>query len=264
MTGRNDTKRVRLVLQERDRRLLKALDTFRVIDREQAAVIAPFHSTTRANTRLLQLTQAGLLQRLIVGTVHGGHRHLYARTRQGAAAVDQPHRVPPWKPFSPIVAGQPLLEHQLRLNALHIAFRELERRFAGFQLNRWETFVQPITSGSRLIPDAYTELLCGNTLGGFFIEVDLATEPLHTWREKARRYLALARSGTIADRIGRIQFGVLVVVPSVRRLTTLRSVVASITTKLFWFSTLETADPDKLLEPRWWRPLGDEPVELFS
>src|ERR1700722_8144317 len=54
-------KRTSIMLQERDLRLLEALDSMRVIDREQASVVAGFRSRTRANERLLALTQAGYL-----------------------------------------------------------------------------------------------------------------------------------------------------------------------------------------------------------
>ena len=56
MPGNNNTT---LMLQDRDLRLLEALDTMRVANREQAKVVAGFRSTTRANARLLALTRAG-------------------------------------------------------------------------------------------------------------------------------------------------------------------------------------------------------------
>ena len=44
-----------IILQDRDRHLLRELAVMRVIDREQAKCVAGFGSTTRANTRLLAL-----------------------------------------------------------------------------------------------------------------------------------------------------------------------------------------------------------------
>ena len=49
MTG---TRKQDLVLQERDRHLLAERGRMRPIDRELAKVVAGFHSTTRANTRI--------------------------------------------------------------------------------------------------------------------------------------------------------------------------------------------------------------------
>src|SRR5437762_2966220 len=53
----------RLVLTERDRRLLDQVGRFRLVSRDQAMALAPFGSLTRANTRLARLVQARLLAR---------------------------------------------------------------------------------------------------------------------------------------------------------------------------------------------------------
>jgi N-acetylmuramoyl-L-alanine amidase len=53
-------------LQDRDRRLLDELAIMRVINREQAQIVAGFRSTTRANERLLALTRIGLLSRILI------------------------------------------------------------------------------------------------------------------------------------------------------------------------------------------------------
>ncbi len=260
MTGR---KAFRLVLQARDRALLRILDTFRVVDRDQAEILGPFGSVTRANTRLLQLTTAGLLSRLTVGTVRGGHKHLYARTRQGAAVVGHAYRVPPWNAQSPIIAGQPLLEHQLRLNALYVAVHRPARE-PGVVIHSWRTFTAPaVASAAAVIPDAYVEMARGDLVRAFFVEVDLATEPLRTWRRKAERYLALAQSGAFATTFGHGHFGVLVVLPSERRLMTVRGTIAVLTSKLFFFTTFERAEDAPLTSTIWWRPIGDHPVALF-
>jgi len=56
----------------------------RIIDQEQAKIVAGFGSTTRANVRLLGLTRAGFLRRFFLGTTAGGTKALYAISRQGA------------------------------------------------------------------------------------------------------------------------------------------------------------------------------------
>ena len=55
------------MVQPRDRKLFEELAVMRVIDREQAKIVAGFGSTTRANARLLALTRAGLLRRFFLG-----------------------------------------------------------------------------------------------------------------------------------------------------------------------------------------------------
>ena len=73
----NGNKHHGMVIQDRDRHFLRELAVMRVIDREQAKVVAGFGSTTRANARLLALTRAGLLRRFFQGTVAGGAKALY-------------------------------------------------------------------------------------------------------------------------------------------------------------------------------------------
>src|SRR5262249_52890465 len=116
--------------------------------------LAGFHSVTRANVRLLQLTIAGLLTRLPYGTRLGGQRYLYALSRVGARAIDMAFRPPLWSPHGTI-AWSPTLEHQLLINRV---YRELRAWVAGApddrQLIVWRTFERPLTSSVRLIPDA--------------------------------------------------------------------------------------------------------------
>src|SRR4051812_39611471 len=84
----------RLVLQDRDRHLFRELAVLRVIDREQAKIVAGFASTTRTNARLLALSRAGLLRRFFLGTTGGGQKALYALSQKGATLLDLPYRGP--------------------------------------------------------------------------------------------------------------------------------------------------------------------------
>jgi hypothetical protein len=76
-----------IIIQERDRDLLKKLSTFRVVDREQAKIIGGFNSTTRVNTRLLALTRARLLRRFFLGVNEANKKAVYSLSLKGAALV---------------------------------------------------------------------------------------------------------------------------------------------------------------------------------
>src|SRR5438309_12043562 len=76
-----------VVLQERDKHLLRELSLMRVIDREQTMVVAGFRSIMLVNRRLLALTRAGLLKRFFIGTVAGGKKALYSLSALGANVV---------------------------------------------------------------------------------------------------------------------------------------------------------------------------------
>lgn len=84
-------KRVGLVLQDRDRRLLSELTIMQVIDREQAQVVGGFGSITRANTRLLALTRAGIVKRFFLATVNGGKKAVYSLTKKGSEMAGAQH-----------------------------------------------------------------------------------------------------------------------------------------------------------------------------
>ena len=64
-------KRPAIVVQERDRHLLRELAVMRIVDREQAKTVAGFGSTTRVNARLLGLTREGLLRRFFSARLPG-------------------------------------------------------------------------------------------------------------------------------------------------------------------------------------------------
>lgn len=251
----------RIVLQRRDLHLLRELDHLRVVDRETAKIVTPFQSTTRANTRLLALGQAGYLQRVAVGTVLGGHKYLYALTRLGAATIGSAFRPISWK-TSAIVAGQPFLEHQLQLNALYLAFR-YSGRPQGVSLALWRTFSQPLDPGIRLIPDAYCEVVSPKGVTAMFAEVDQGTESLRVWRHKIDQYLTLATSGTFNRLFPHPQFRVIVTVPSMRRLKAISQSIALKTNKVFWLTTHEHVSGAHLWSACWYRPGRHQPIHLF-
>lgn len=251
-----------LVLQPRDRHVLTELAHLRVIDREHARLVGRFQSLTRINTRLLALTRAGVLTRMSVGTVRGGHKFLYSLSRHGAQLVGQPFRAVPFKTDT-VLAGNLFLEHQLRINALYFQVAYQPIPVAGVRLQRWLTFHQPITSQLALIPDAYLELDTPQGLRAMFVEMDLGTESLRIWRRKTQAYLQLALSGAFTARFQQPQFRVLVVTPSERRVQTVRQAVCALTTKIFWFATFEVLTGDALWTASWRRPDGDQPKTIL-
>ena len=246
-----------LVLQPRDYQLLRELGTLRVMDREQAKLMGPFRSTTRANTRLLALTHHGLLIRHAVGTVAGGHKHLYALTPAGARLVDTPYRGRPWSRDA-LLAGSLGLEHQLRINAVYLLLMRQVIPLPGVRVLQWRSFSHPVSSTVRLIPDGYVELDTPLGVRAWFLEMDRGTESRRTWLAKTHAYMRFAVSGAFTTQFGQGQFGVLVIAPSERRVHSLRTALAGVTKKLFWFASFEVLRADTFWTPLWWRPTGTE------
>src|SRR5580700_10449011 len=170
-----------MVIQERDRHLLRELSVMRVIDREQAKIVAGFGSTTRANVRLLLLTLAGLLRRFFLGTSGGGKKALYALSAKGAQLVDVPERGPRRRKDESL-ATDFFVQHQLVVNQIYCALKYRATPVAGVTFRRWIAFHQPFTSGLRLIPDGYVELATPTGIVAMFLEVDLGNESLTVWK----------------------------------------------------------------------------------
>lgn len=250
-----------MVIQDRDRHLLKELAVMRILDREQAKRIAGFGSTTRANARLLALTRAGLLRRFFLGTTAAGQKALYSLSRQGAALVGVPERGLRRKQDA-IVAADFFVQHQLSVNEIYCAVKYEAPQ--NITLIRWVAFQESIKPNLRVIPDGYFELQNGEIPLSAFVEVDRGTESLRIWTEKVRNYLQLALSGEYEKRFQQARFRVLVIANSDRRLETIRKTVESITEKIFWFATLTEIQEKGFFQVLWTRPKGNASQRLIT
>ena len=256
-------KRRAIVLQTRDRQFLRELSILRVADREQAKIVAGFHSTTRVNSRLLALTRAGLLRRFFLGTSGGGQKALYALSREGARIVDVPFRSPRRRRDELLVVD-PFVVHQLSINEIYCTLKYPPLSDLNIRFVRWLSFFEPLHQGLSLIPDGYVEMVHpGGTLSAF-LEVDLGSEGRKVWGEKVKNYLKFALSGHFETQFGQQRFRVLVIVNTERRLQSIRAAVAEITEKIFWFATIESIRHNGFWSAIWLRPTGDERQSLVE
>ena len=252
-----------VVIQNRDRHLLEELAIMRVVDREQARVVAGFGSITRVNTRLLALCRAGLLRRFFLGATAGGRKVLYALSTRGAALIGSQARGPRQRNNEVLIADL-FISHQLAINHIYCALKYEAVPIAGVTFNRWISFSAPLAKELKLIPDGYLELRTSSGTLAAFLEIDLGHEHLPVWKNKIRNYLQLAISGECEHRFRQKQFRVLVVVNSERRLRSIRKVVQASTQKIFWFATIESVQSHGIFAPIWFRPEGDERQALLS
>jgi len=251
-----------MVIQERDRHLLRELSVMRVIDREQAKIVAGFRSTTRVNARLLLLTRAGLLRRFFLGTTAGGAKALYALSERGARLVGVPETGPRRRQDEAVVADY-FIQHQLAINEVYCALKYGSQMPAGIRFQRWVAFPKRPVEGLRLIPDGYVELQTPLDVVAAFLEVDLGHERPRVWRDKVRNYLDLAVTGNFAREFKQQRFRVLVVALSERRLEAIRQVVLAATDKLIWFTTFESIRCHGVFASIWRRPRGKEAQSLI-
>lgn len=248
-------KRKGIVIQERDRHLLRELAVMRVVDREQAKIAGGFHSNTRVNDRLLALVRAGLLRRFFLGTNAGGTKALYALSAKGAQVVEVPVRGPQRRKDETLTADF-FIQHQLTVNELYCTLKYLVLP-KGVLFHRWMSFFAPIGPGLRLIPDGYLELQTPSGILAGFFEVDLGHERGGVWKAKVENYLRFAVSGVPEGKAFHRPFRVLVIAPTDRRVFSIRRVAAVKTEKIFWFASLEAIHRDGLFGPIWFRPKGD-------
>jgi len=259
MTGNN---RRGLVIQERDRHLLRELSIMRTIDREQAKCVAGFGSTTQVNARLLRLTSAGLLRRFFLGTKAGGRKSLYTLSASGAKLVGVPLRGPRRRSDDVLVADF-LVAHQLSINEVYcnLKFRPIPIPEARFE--KWMSFYEPIETGTRLIPDGYFEISTPQKTLAAFLEVDLGTEGLSVWKGKVEMYLQYAVSGGFEKRFSQPQFRVLVIVNTERRMRSLQAATLALTDKIFWFSSFDSIARAGFWSPVWLRARNGERQPLL-
>jgi len=247
------------IIQPRDRHLLRELAILEVADCVQIKIVASFGSTTRANTRLLQLVRVGLLRRFFLGS-GGGRKALYALSQKGAHLVDVPYRGPRRRQDEVLVADY-YIAHQLAINEIYCTLKY--KAVPGVTFERWVCFHQPVTSSLGLIPDGLVELRTASGVTSCFLEVDLGHESLSIWQRKAQNYLQLALSGDFRKQFGQPSFRVLVLVNSERRLHSIRKSLRVVTEKIFWLATIESAC-NSFFAPIWLRSMGDQPKPFFE
>jgi hypothetical protein len=237
-----------LVLQERDRKLLDALQAMRVINREQAKAVGGFRSTRRTNDRLLALTRAGFLKRAFIGSREAVYwapgKPLQERGRTRADAIAEPAAI--------------FLRHQLEINRVQLLVQHGSIPIPSWRFVGWQRFQKPLSPTIPLIPDGYFELASVQELRSIFVEVDLGTEPAAVLTKKATFYLQMAVSGEFSAIFHSGQFRVLVITISERRRENLRQAIARVTAKIFWLGTLSLLEPEKFWSDSWLRPSGDQ------
>ena len=251
-----------MVIQPRDKHLLRELEVMRIIDREQAKVVAGFRSTTRANARLLALYKEGLLRRFFQGTTAGGKKAFYTLLPKGARLVGTTHRG-----FrhgnDELLTANFFVAHQSAVNDVYCLAKYPSIPVPGTSFVRWMSFAEPLVQGISLIPDGYVEVTNLTGLTAAFLEVDLGHEGKTVWKGKVRSYLRYATSGAFKEQFGQSRFRVLVIANTERRMHAIRSIVSNFTDKVFWFSTLDAIRTNGLLGPVWLRPVSESQRSYF-
>ena len=234
----------------------------RVFDRAQARIVGGFTSDSRTNRRLTKLTHAGFLKRFYLGRNGVGAPAFYTLTRLGAWTAEVESRSPR-RMRDEVLFADAFTQHQLVINAVYLKLK-YQPLPEGLMFKRWIVFREPIAHAVPLIPDGYAEVQTPQELEALFLEVDLGNEHLHIWRKKAKQYLNFALYGQFNQLFHLRRFRVLVVVNSLRRIMWLRKAVAKVTSKIFFFATIDEINRDGVFGTRWLRPTSEERQALLS
>jgi len=242
-----------LIVQPRDTRLLTELGLVRVADREQAKCLGGFSSTTRANTRLLALTRAGLISRFFMGTNGIGRKALYTLSPKGAKLVGSSYQGLR-RAKDEFLIGDFFVHHQLSVNEVYCAVKYRPIPVPGTCFVHWVFFTEPMAQGLALIPDGLFELRARDQMVSAFVEVDLGNETRSVWQAKVKAYLRYAMSGQFAEQFADRPFRVLAIAHSDRRTASLRAATTSITEKIFWFASFDSIERAGFWSAIWQRP----------
>jgi hypothetical protein len=256
-TGTNE----HVIVQHRDLRLFHALSILRIVDRKQTQIISGFNSTTRVNSRLLKLLHVGLLKRFFFVSALGGKRAIYSLSKRGAELIGTtPNGIQ--RPADSFLIGDKFVAHQLAINEVFCA-AHFHTYIKDKTVKNWKALTKPLSPAISVIPDAYFEIHLNEIIRPMFLEVDQGTEGLTVWSKKINEYLTLASSGDFERLFAHPRFGVLVVAASERRMQSLRTHVAKITPKLFYFTTQERIAAQGFWSAIWFRPEGEQLESLI-
>jgi hypothetical protein len=252
----------RLLLQSRDRHLLKEAAILKVFDRLQAQICAGFHSATRANVRLPKLVKAGFLNHFFVATEKGGKKSIFSLTRKGAAVAEVSF-LGIKRGKDKLLIGDLFVAHQLHINDIYLEVKYKRPEGSAFQFKEWLVPKSTLSASAPIIPDAFFKVQGSERTISSFLECDLGGESSKVWKKKIESYLAFATTGEFQASFREQQFRVLVVTTTGRRVCLLSSLIAKYTDKIFWLSTFESINRSGFWSSIWVRPNGNQPQALL-
>lgn len=226
-TSRIKRKKQNIVLTERDYKILYTVGRFGLITTEHLAKLffADFQNT--ANKRLRSLYNAGFLNRHVP---FGNNHHLiYTLPSKGRKSLMSRFGEVKGLQLAPKTLDVADLEHRLAIIDVRVALILIGRKNSNFKLVRFlagsEVIREMKTSGLSFIPDALILLDINDNKQVIALEMDLGTEPLSVWRQKADAYNLAFRMKT--NLLEYDNWTVLVIALSKARLNSIQSNIHS-------------------------------------
>lgn len=283
----------RMVLTDRDRKILHAVHRYRLLLREQVEQLLfqpengqdHFTKTSRVRLRLKLLYQNRYLERVPLPGAPGTWvwQPVYRLAAKGAQLVaeelgvkvsdllywgkgdDKDHRLTRVTPL--------FLNHALEINAVRISVI-LAAEQNGYRVEKWlddgqlkrrelKDYVSVREQGGSrsvpILPDAYFVLNLGDRRAHFFLEHDRATMSNARWATRVTAYLTYVRSGKYRERYQTRSLRILTVTTSEQRMINLKETTQKAGGEdMFWFTTFDQVTPASVLFGPIWLLANDE------
>ena len=268
----------RMVLQPRDREILKAVNSFRVLSRAQIETLFNFKCVRRVNKRLRKLYDHHYLSRFFLPTIRGSAKAIYYLGPKGIPIVSENFGVDinliKLKRKATSKLKGLFLNHALELNDIRIAFSFGLKNYPNMKLERWiddydctQEYNAPGLGNDitkRFRPDGYLRFYYHDNPFGFFLEYDRSTMTLRRFTAKVHSYIEFGNLGYYRRRFGLSEFRVLVITKTGNRLYNLKRAVETINKTIFRFTTIDQIRPNTLFNPIWLRAGEKEKYPLIS
>jgi hypothetical protein len=277
----------RMVLTERDKRIILAVYENRYMSRDQIRNLF-FNVTSMANERLMRLYQHGYLDRLYPPVSFGSTQAVYGLDRKGAELVAKELGIAKesinWKKRNSKVEFL-FLEHTLAVSEFRVCLELAAREARKIEVLFWkpqskalnDRVPDPERQSKYLLvsPDAFFGILTTNGLPAeasakagkayFFLEADLGTESTERFKKKIIAYRNYWKSGKYQEKYGFKSFRVLTVTTSEKRLNNLVAMACDCGAKgMFLFTTQDLTKPNNVFDNVWLTPTGHVPMSILS
>jgi len=271
-------KPARIILQDRDKRIIAAVYEYRFLTRSQIQMLFGIDCLTRANVRLRKLFDNGYLDRLFRPTLIGTSQSIYTIGKTAipfiAQLKGQPERDVNLVRKRTLALKEHSLEHDLLVNDFRISIVNEIRAYPNFDLvfwhnaqrceHRFEVRNYGKVIRSSLRPDGYFRIMHGGRVYSFFLEIDRGTSSLDKLLIKFRNYLDFGNLGLYDKAYGLKTFYVLVVTNSIERRNSLKKIADELSSNIFWFGTGHDMKANWLTEGGWLRSGSSEIRVLFN
>lgn len=249
----------RLVLQEKDRELLRLLaEEFMLLTRSQIGELFPGRSVQRSNFRLRRLLLNKYLSRRTSPLLPTGTALYYLGPLAGEALGLEPEDAAiSGRRKRALRIADGALPHLVLVNSVHAKFVVAQREYPSeYQVLThipqyapvWNTLNQ---YGFPLRPDGYVAYRYDAATFCNFLEVDLGTERGETIRKKFEAYQEYAASSQFERHFSASRFRVLFITVGKRRAQQLLRHAQGCSPDLIWVTTAEQLLSRPLFEPHW-------------